>query len=163
MRVVFAGSFDPPTNGHMDIIIRAAGMFDHVFVVLARNIFKDQFFSVDVRVELLKALIRELGLDNVTVETWDGLVSDYAREHQCKALLRSVRSMVEIPGEHNMATMNERLKTSLETILMFSRPELSDISSSAVREVISWGRLPAGIVPDLVRKELEKRYGPLLQ
>ena len=163
MRVVFAGSFDPPTNGHMDIIIRASKVFESVHVVLAKNIYKESFLSLEVRQSLLNNLTQDLGLSNVIVVSWDGLIADYASSNACNALLRSVRSMYEVPAEQRMAQMNGRLEDSLETIFMFSKPELSDISSTAVRELVSWKRLPKNIVPETVRKELEKRYGPLSQ
>jgi pantetheine-phosphate adenylyltransferase len=163
MRVVFAGSFDPPTNGHMDIILRASSVFESVHVVLAKNIYKESFLALDVRQSLLEELVRHSGLSNVVVVSWDGLIADYVSKNSCQALLRSVRSMYEVPAEQRMAQMNGRLEESLETVFMFSKPELSDISSTAVRELVSWKRLPKNIVPESVRKELEKRYGPLSQ
>ncbi|MCX7026973.1 MAG: pantetheine-phosphate adenylyltransferase [Spirochaetes bacterium] len=163
MKAIFAGSFDPPTWGHVDIISRGSGMFEELRVVLAKNIRKEAIFSPEERQKMLRHLISDLGLANVVVDLCDGLLADYAVEHSCKVLLRSVRTSVEIPYEQGMATMNQRLQPSLETIVMFSKPELQDISSSTVRELLAWRRLPPGIVPELVQKELEKRYGPLLQ
>lgn len=163
MRVVFAGSFDPPTFGHLDIIVRASAIFEHVHVVMALNIYKQPFLPLETRMELLRRLVYDRNLGNVTVASWGGLTSDYAVQNNCHALLRSVRSMYEVPGEQRMASMNGRLKETLETVFLFSKPELSDISSTAVRELVSWKRLPDGIVPEEVRKELEKRYGPLSQ
>jgi pantetheine-phosphate adenylyltransferase len=163
MKAIFAGSFDPPTWGHLDIISRGSAMFEELRVVLAKNIRKETIFSPEERQEMLRRLISELGLTNVVVDFCGGLLADYALEHSCKVLLRSVRTLTEIPYEQSMATMNQRLQPSLETIVMFSRPELQDISSSTVRELLAWRRLPPKIVPELVQKELEKRYGPLLQ
>lgn len=163
MKAIFAGSFDPPTWGHLDIISRGSRMFEELRVVLAKNIRKENIFTPEERQAMLRSLIEELGLTNVFVELWGGLLADYAVSNSCKVLVRGVRTLTEIPYEQGMATMNQRLNPSLETIVMFSKPELQDISSSAVRELIAWRRLPAGIVPDLVEKELEKRFGPLQQ
>ena len=138
-------------------------MFEELRVVLAKNIRKETIFSTEERQEMLRQLISDLGLANVVIDLCSGLLSDYAIEHSCKVLLRSVRTSTEIPYEQSMATMNQRLNPALETIVMFSKPELQDISSSTVRELLAWRRLPQGIVPGLVQKELEKRYGPLLQ
>jgi pantetheine-phosphate adenylyltransferase len=163
MKAIFAGSFDPPTWGHLDIIKRGSGMFEELRIVLARNIRKETIFSPEERQEMLRRLVSDLGLSNVVVDLCGGLLADYAVEHSCNVLLRSVRTLTEIPYEQGMATMNQRLQPSLETIVMFSKPELQDISSSTVRELLAWRRLPPAIVPELVQKELEKRYGPLLQ
>ena len=107
--------------------------------------------------EMLNKLIREAGLSTIVVDSWEGLIADYARKAGCNVLIRSIRNMGDIPYEQVMATMNSRLDAPLETLLMFARPELAYISSSAVRELVSWKRLPGGIVPDLVQKELELR------
>lgn len=163
MKAIFAGSFDPPTLGHLDIIARGSAMFEELRVVLARNIRKEMIFSPEERQDMLRCLVSDLGLTNVVVDLCAGLLADYAMENSCKVLLRSIRTLTEIPYEQGMATMNQRLQPSLETIVMFSKPELQDISSSTVRELLAWRRLPPDIVPELVQKELEKRYGPLLQ
>jgi len=163
MRVIFAGSFDPPTTGHMDIMGRAAVLFDEVRVVVAHNLQKQSLFSLHERMDMLNTLIKEAALSNIIVDSWEGLIADYARKNGCNVLIRSIRNMGDIPYEQVMATMNSRLNPPLETLLMYARPELAYISSSAVRELVVWKRLPSGIVPVLVQKELEKRYGPLLQ
>jgi len=163
MKAIFAGSFDPPTFGHLDIIERGAGMFEEIRIVLATNIRKESIFSLDERTNMMSSLVADMGIRNAVVDSWGGLLCDYARDHGCKVLLRSIRFLTEVPYEQGMATMNQRLNADLETIIMFSKPELQDISSSAVRELLAWRRLPDGVVPDSVRKELEKRYGPLSQ
>ena len=163
MKAVFAGSFDPPTLGHLDIIERAAPLFSELRVLVGRNLAKEPLLSVDERMELLGRLVADAGLPNVVIDAWDGLVAEYAKARGCDVLLRSVRGMGEIPYEQMMATYNRRLLGGVETIFLFARPEFVDVSSSAVRELVAWKRLPRGIVPDLVEKELEKRYGPLLQ
>jgi pantetheine-phosphate adenylyltransferase len=163
MKAVFAGTFDPPTSGHLDIISRAAPIFAELRVVVAHNLQKQPLFSLEERMDMLERLVAEEGFANIVIDSWDGLIAEYARKNTCGILLRSIRNMAEIPYEQVMATMNARLEKGLETMFMFSMPGLSDVSSSAVRELVVWKRLPPGIVPDLVQKELEKRYGPLLQ
>ncbi len=163
MKAVFAGSFDPPTMGHMDIIRRASPLFAQLRVVVGKNLQKQTLFSTEERMTMLEKLIAEEGLGNVALDSWDGFVAEYALRNDCGVLLRSIRSMADIPYEQVMATMSGRIEKSIETLIMFSKPEFSDISSSAVRELVVRKRLPHGIVPPLVEKELEKRYGPLLQ
>lgn len=164
MKAVFAGTFDPPTWGHLDIIRRASPIFTQLRIVVGRNLQKQPLFPQKERIDMLNRLIaKENGLSNIVIEAWDGLIAEYAHANGCGVLLRSVRNMGEIPYEQVMASMNERLAKPIETMLMFSRPDLSDVSSSAVREFVAWKRLPPGIVPELVRKELEKKFGPLSQ
>lgn len=163
MKAVFAGSFDPPTLGHMDIIERAALLFSELRVLVGRNIAKEPLLQTGERVDLLKRLVADACLGNVVIEAWDGLVAEYAKANGCGVLLRSVRNMGEIPYEQMMATYNRRLAGGVETVFLFARPEFVDLSSSAVRELVAWKRLPRSLVPRLVEKELEKRHGPLLQ
>lgn len=161
MKAVFAGTFDPPTAGHLDIIKRASGLFDELHVVVGHNLGKSPFLDIDVRIALLGGLAGEEGLGNVVIARWDGLTAEYARSRDCRVLVRSVRDEADLGYERTMALMSARLFPGVETLFMFARPDLVDVSSSAVRELVRWGRVPAGIVPDLVRNELEKRFGPL--
>lgn len=163
MNAVFAGTFDPPTLGHLDVMRRGAAVFKLLRVVVAHNVSKQSLFTVEERMAMLEGLVREEGFENVVVDSWDGLVAVYARAHGCGVLLRSFRSMSEIPYEQTMATMSSRIDPAIETMFFLSKPEYQDISSSAVRELVTWKRLPKGVVPGLVEKELEKRHGPLLQ
>jgi len=163
MKAVFAGSFDPPTLGHQDIIERAAPLFSELRVLVGRNLTKEPLLPAGERMDLLKRLVSDAGLGNVVIDSWDGLVAEYAKAHGCDVLLRSIRNMGEIPYEQMMATYNRKLIGGVETVFLFARPEFADLSSSAVRELIAWKRLPRGLVSGLVEKELEKRYGPLLQ
>ena len=163
MKAVFAGSFDPPTLGHLDIIRRASPIFAELRVVVGHNLHKQPLQSLEKRMDMLRRLVEADGLPNVTIDSWHGLIAEYAGAQGCGVLVRSVRSMADIPYEHTMSSFNRRMKSGLETLIMFSRPEFADISSSTVRELLAWKRLPRGIVPDLVQKELELSFGPLLQ
>ncbi|PKL06389.1 MAG: pantetheine-phosphate adenylyltransferase [Spirochaetae bacterium HGW-Spirochaetae-9] len=163
MKAVFAGSFDPPTLGHIDIIRRASPIFAELRVVVGHNIQKQPLLSLERRMDMLRRLVEADGLSNVTIDSWHGLIAEYAGAQGCGVLVRSVRSMADIPYEQTMSSFNRRMKDGLETLIMFSRPEFADISSSTVRELLAWKRLPRSIVPDLVQKELELTFGPLLQ
>lgn len=145
----------------MDIIGRAAALFGELHVVLAHNPGKSPFLDIDARLALLEGLVAERKLGNVVVARWDGLTAEYARSAGCGVLVRSVRDEADLGYERTMALMSARLFPGVESLFMFARPDLVDVSSSAVRELVRWGRIPEGIVPDLVRIELEKRFGPL--
>jgi len=164
MKVVFAGSFDPPTMGHIDIIKRSAALFEEVHVVIAHNGNKPAFLPAEVRLSLLERTIAAEKLtDKVHAAIWEGPIVDYAAANGCVALVRCIRSFADLPGEQLMASMNLRLSSSMDTLFFVARREYADISSSAVRELVALKRLPANVVPAAVQKELENRFGPLLQ
>ncbi len=122
-------------------------------MVVGLNLLKKTLFSLEERMQMLQRLLVDELASNVVLDSWEGLISEYAKKNGCGVLLRSVRSMADVPYEQMMAAMNSRLGNPLETMIMFSSPELSDISSSAVRElVVSWKRLPHGIVPPWWKK-----------
>jgi pantetheine-phosphate adenylyltransferase len=163
MNAVFAGTFDPPTLGHLDIIARASSLFEKLNVVIGKNPAKKPLFDTVKRIDLLKQLLADLSLKNVSVEQWDGLVAEYAIKNGCRILVRSLRNQTDLPFEQVMAKYNSLLAGGMETLILLPRQELAHVSSSHVRELVSYGRLPDGLVPQLVRKELELLYGPLLQ
>jgi pantetheine-phosphate adenylyltransferase len=150
---VFAGSFDPPTAGHLDVIEGALGIFDTLYVVVAMNPEKDGMFTVEERVAMLKA-VNTYG-DRMKIVTWKGLVTDFAREHNCSVLVRGIRNAAELPYESTMAYMNRRLDPSIKTVFFLYDAKHVDISSSLVRDLVSHGRLPDGIVPDGVAAVLK--------
>lgn len=156
---IFAGTFDPPTLGHMDVITRAAAIFDGLRVVVADNSSKRGFFSAEERIALLETCCK--GILGVSVHRWDGLVSDFARSTGCSVLVRGVRDSRDAEYEKTMAYFNRRLEAGLETVFIFCEPGLADISSSAARELATRGRMPSGIVPPEVLEALEARFGPL--
>ena len=160
MRVVFAGSFDPPTMGHVDIVRRCANLFDRVDIVVGRNESKVPFLPIEMRLEMLQAVVEGEGLTSrVNVARWDGAIVEYAVSNNCDALVRCIRNCNDLPSEQAMASMNRRL-VGIETLFLMVDREYADVSSSAVRELVSLKRLPAGIVPEVVRQELERRFGP---
>jgi pantetheine-phosphate adenylyltransferase len=161
---VFAGSFDPPTAGHLDVMESALSIFDVLYVVVALNPEKDGLFTIDERVEMLNA-INKFG-NRMQVYTWNGLVTDFAREHGCSVLVRGLRNAAELPYESTMAYMNRRLDPKIKTVFFLYDAKHVDISSSLVRDLVSHNRLPDGIVPECVSKVLKKilreRGQPLL-
>ena len=144
------GSFDPVTVGHLDIIRRAAALFDRVIVVVLHNPAKRGFFTVEQRIRLLRAACASL--PQVTVDASDGMTVDYARAHHADAMVRGLRSVGDFESESVLAQWNRRLAPETETLFMVSAPEHTLLSSSAVRELMSFGGpwqscLPEAAVP----------------
>ncbi|HKM17576.1 MAG TPA: pantetheine-phosphate adenylyltransferase, partial [Limnochordia bacterium] len=148
---VCPGSFDPVTYGHVDIIQRVSELFDHVYVAVLRNREKQSFFSIDERLEMLHLSVKEL--DNVSVESFDGLVVEYARKKGATAIVRGLRAVTDFEYEFKLATMNRNLDPEIETIFMMTSSQYSFLSSSAVKEVASFG----GDVSQWVSPEVAKR------
>ncbi|MEN6364454.1 MAG: pantetheine-phosphate adenylyltransferase [Rectinema sp.] len=158
-KAVFAGTFDPPTLGHLDIVRRSARIFGGLCVLVGDNSVKKGVFSIDERLSLLHTLCA--GIEGVTIDRWDGLIAEYARREGYDILVRGVRDMRDIEYERVMASMNARLEEGLETVFIFTDPRYADISSSAVRELAYRGRMPDGIVSEEVCEALEAHFGPL--
>jgi pantetheine-phosphate adenylyltransferase len=133
-RGLYAGSFDPITLGHMDIIQRAADFFDELIVGVACNTQKDALFSVEQRVAMIQAACHDLS--NVSVKVLDGLTVDFALQHQVTALVRGLRSAADFEAEYPMAQMNQTLSDGLETVFLATQPRYAGISSSLVKELI---------------------------
>ncbi len=152
-RAVCPGSFDPVTNGHLDIIERAARLFDEVVIAIGVNPRKSGLFSVDERVEMLNASTSSL--PNVSVATFTGLLVDFCREREAKAIVKGVR-VVDFEYEVQMAQMNHRL-TGVETVLLPTSAEYAFLSSSLVKEVASYGGDVSGLMPDDVLRRLTER------
>ena len=151
---VFPGSFDPVTAGHMDIIKRAAAVFDTVRVTVMINVNKQGTIPVEDRIRMLKKACREF--PNVQVDRWNGLLADYMREHGEKVLIRGVRGSAEFEHEYTSAVMNRMLNDRFETFLIPSDPKWSAVSSSAVREIMAFGGEIKGLVPDDCLKDIRE-------
>ena len=143
---VFPGSFDPVTRGHMDLITRAARIFDRVTVTVMVNVHKRGAIPEESRVELLKEACGNL--ENVTVERWDGLLADYMRERGESCVLRGVRGVSEYDGEMTAAAVNRMLNPEMETLLMPATEGMNCVSSSAVREIAAFGGDISTLVPE---------------
>lgn len=150
-KAVCPGSFDPVTKGHLDIVSRAAKIFDEVTVAVLINKRKASLFTVDERIEMLE---RETAhLDNVRVESFHGLLVDFCREREIKAIVKGLRAVSDFDYELQMAQMNHRL-TEVETLFVSTNPLYSYLSSSLVKEVATYGGDVSGLVPDDVLTQL---------
>ncbi|HEY9375522.1 MAG TPA: pantetheine-phosphate adenylyltransferase [Jiangellaceae bacterium] len=153
-RCVCPGSFDPVTNGHLDVIERAASLFDQVVVAVLVNLSKQSMFSVDDRILMLTDVTGHL--PNVTVEAFRGLLVDFCRRRDIPAVVKGLRAVTDFDYELQMAQMNHRL-SGLETMFVAANPDYSYLSSSLVREVAVHGGDVSGLVPDTVLERLADR------
>jgi pantetheine-phosphate adenylyltransferase len=155
VKALYPGTFDPPTNGHIDLIHRGAKIFDHLTVAVLVNPVKDPLFTVDERVEMLKEVTAEIG--NVSVATFDGLMVEFARLQGASAVLRGIRAISDYEHEFQMALMNRRLAPEVETVFLQPAGRYSFVSSRMVKEVFSFGGDVSGLVPPNVLKRLRAR------
>ena len=134
-KAVYAGSFDPITLGHLDLIKEASNIFDKLIVLIAKNPKKQGFLPVEKRMQLIEQSVRDL--KNVEVDTFEGLTVDYAKQHDAKYLLRGMRSVSDFDNEMQISKINEVLNPNIKTVFLFSSSENSAISSSTVREILA--------------------------
>jgi len=153
---IYPGSFDPVTNGHLDIIERAATLFDRLIVAVSMNPGKKPLFTVEERLQMISEVTRHF--DNVTTDSYKGLTVNFACEKNAKAIIRGLRAISDFENEFMMALTNKKLKPAVETIFLMTRAEYSFISSSAVKEVASFGGCVGELVPPLVQKRLRDKY-----
>ncbi|MEO5874036.1 MAG: pantetheine-phosphate adenylyltransferase [Streptosporangiaceae bacterium] len=153
-RVVCPGSFDPVTNGHLDIISRASSLYDEVVVMVSINMAKKNLFTVDERVELIRAVTQEYG--NIKVDSFHGLTVDYCKAHDIPVIVRGLRAVTDFDYELQIAQMNHRM-AGVETLFMATNPLYAFLSSSLMKEVVQWGGDIAGLVPDLIHERLIER------
>jgi len=153
-RCVCPGSFDPVTNGHLDVIERASRLYDEVTVGVLVNVSKSGLFPVEERIEMLREATA--GLGNVTVDSFRGLLVDYCRERDIPVVVKGLRAVSDFDYELQMSQMNNRL-TGLETLFVATNPEYSFLSSSLVKEVAKWGGDVSGLVPEPVLQRLRAR------
>jgi pantetheine-phosphate adenylyltransferase len=152
---VYPGSFDPLTNGHVDIIERGARLFDRIIVALLRNAEKSPLFSVEERLEIARTVFK--GFRNVEVDTFDGLLVDYVERRNAQVIVRGLRAVSDFEYEFQMALMNRRLNGKIETVFMMPAEQYSYISSRLIKEVFSLGGRVHGLVPDIVEERLRRK------
>lgn len=155
---VYPGTFDPVTHGHLDLADRGRQHFDHLVMAILRNEDKEPLFSVQERVELLREAVT--GWDNVDVESFDGLLVDYAKRIKASVILRGIRALSDFEYEMQMAMMNRRLAPDLEAVFLLPSEEYSFVSSRLVREVAALGGSVDDLVPPNVATALARRLGP---
>jgi pantetheine-phosphate adenylyltransferase len=149
---VYPGSFDPLTNGHVDIISRGAKMFDRIIVAILVNAEKAPLFSMDERVEIARAVFASL--PSVEVDTFDGLLVDYVERRRAQVIVRGLRAVSDFEFEFQMALMNQRLNPKIDTVFMMPAEQYTYISSRLIKEVFSLGGRVNGLVPELVEERL---------
>lgn len=142
---IYPGSFDPITNGHLDIITRGAKIYDKVIVAVLVNMDKKCLFSIEERVELIKRVTKDI--DNVEVLSFEGLLVDFAKLNNSKVILKGLRTMSDFEYEFQMALMNSKLDSEIETVFMMTSSEYSYVSSSSVKQVAKFGGSIEGLVP----------------
>ena len=154
---VYPGSFDPITNGHLDLIRRGLNVVDRIIVAVAINPAKKHMFSIEERVEMAKMAVGDN--PRVTVESFDGLLVDYLKKCNTHILLRGLRAVLDFEYEFQMALMNRRLDRKVETIFMMTGYKWFYVSSRIIRDVVVAGGSVEGLVPDFVNKKLQERFG----
>lgn len=155
---IYPGSFDPLTNGHLDLVERGAKIFDELIVSILRNPEKEALFSVEERREMIEEMTQRFS--NVRVDTFDGLMVDYATRVGATAVLRGIRAISDYEYELQMALMNRKLEPRLETVFMMPAETYSYLSSRLVRQVAMLGGSVRGLVPEMVEQKLREKLGP---
>jgi pantetheine-phosphate adenylyltransferase len=156
VRAIYPGSFDPLTNGHLDLIERGSKIFDELIVGILRNSEKDPLFTLAERLDMLNQMVKRF--ENVRVESFEGLLVDYAMRKNAKAVLRGIRAISDYEYELQMALMNRKLQPQLETVFMMPAEAYSYLSSRLVKEVFRLGGSVRGLVPELVEERLREKF-----
>lgn len=152
---IYAGSFDPFTKGHQNVIDRGLKVFNKIIVALAHNVSKKTIFTLHERVEIIKEIYKDR--DNVIVESFEGLLVDYSKKIGTNVLLRGMRSVSDFEYELQMALANKTLQPEVETVFIVTDSDYSHIRSSLIREIVSLGGSVKNMVPDLVEKKLKEK------
>lgn len=155
---IYPGSFDPITLGHLDVIARATKMFDKVYVVILKNSKKQNLFNEEERCAMIQETIQEAGIPNVEVEVGHGLTVRYAKEKKASVIIRGLRATMDFEYEIQIASVNMSLAPEIETIFLPTKPELSFISSTAVKEIAMAKEPLTHLVPPAVEKMLTKKF-----
>ncbi|MGE3177216.1 MAG: pantetheine-phosphate adenylyltransferase, partial [Vicinamibacterales bacterium] len=153
---VYPGSFDPLTNGHVDIITRGARLFDRIVVAMLVNAEKSPLFSMDERVDVARHVFRDHA--NVEIDTFEGLLVDYVERRRADVIVRGLRAISDFEYEFQMALMNRRLNGRIETIFMMPAEQYTYISSRMIKEVFSLGGRVSGLVPEAVEARLREKF-----
>jgi pantetheine-phosphate adenylyltransferase len=158
VKCIYPGSFDPLTNGHLDLIARGAKIFDHLVVAILNNSEKAPLFPVAEREEMLTEAVQSFG--NVSVATFDGLLVEFVRKQRAHAILRGVRAISDYEYELQMALMNRRLAPQVETVFLMADEKYSYVSSRLIKNVFELGGSVEGLVPETVIRRLKAKVTP---
>jgi len=156
---VYPGSFDPITNGHLDLIQRALRVFDHIVVAVATNAFKQSLFTIEERMEMIRESLKDY--PQVTIDSFDGLLVNYAMRQKARAVLRGLRAVTDFEYEFQLAMMNRRLEPEVETVFLMTGLRWVFLSSSILKEAAVHGGNIEGMVPEIVIQKLREKFGQL--
>ncbi len=154
---VYPGSFDPITNGHLDLIQRGLKIFDHIIVAVATNRFKQSLFTIEERMEMVRISLENT--PNVSIDTFPGLLVEYAKKQNARAILRGLRAVTDFEYEFQLAMMNRRLEPEVETVFLMTGLRWIFLSSSILKEAAIHGGNIEGMVPEIVYKKLKEKFG----
>jgi pantetheine-phosphate adenylyltransferase len=155
-KAVYPGTFDPMTKGHLDVINRSRKLFSQIIILIAHHDEKDPLFSIQERKEMIEESIKDL--DNVSVDSYDGLLVDYALKKDVNVVIRGLRAISDFEYEFQMALMNRKLSPDVETIFLVPHESFTYLSSSLIKEIISVGGDISHFVPPIVKQFLEKKF-----
>ncbi|OGQ35621.1 MAG: pantetheine-phosphate adenylyltransferase [Deltaproteobacteria bacterium RIFCSPHIGHO2_12_FULL_43_9] len=155
MKAIYPASFDPITNGHLDIIERALKIVDHLVLLIARSPDKPGLLSKEERLDILKNLFE--GKKNITIDYWDGLIMEYSKKHDINLVIRGLRAISDFEYEYMMASMNKKLNPKVETIFMMTGETYYYLSSRTIKEVVSLGGSVKGLVPPIAEQRLREK------
>lgn len=153
---IYPGSFDPITNGHMDIIERGLSLFDHIIVAILHNPAKKALFSISERIEMLEVSLKDMG--SIEIDTFNGLLVDYAAQRQVSVILRGMRAISDFEYEFQLALMNRRLNRKVQTVFLMTGMRWIFTSSSIIKEAAQFGGNIKGMVPPVVKRKLAEKY-----
>ncbi|MDD5131772.1 MAG: pantetheine-phosphate adenylyltransferase [bacterium] len=153
---VYPGSFDPVTYGHLDIAKRATNIFDHLIIAVTSNQAKKTLFSITERVEMLKAVTKQM--PKVEVRSFNGLLVEFVKEHQAKVIIRGLRAVSDFEYELQMALMNRKLESAVDTVFLMPAEPYTYLSSSVVKEIMSKGGQAAQFLPPFVEQKLRQKF-----
>ncbi|MGA8572288.1 MAG: pantetheine-phosphate adenylyltransferase [Desulfobaccales bacterium] len=156
---VYPGSFDPITNGHLDLIQRALKIFDHIIVAVATNAFKQSLFTIEERMEMIRESLKDH--PQITIDSFEGLLVNYAKRQKARAILRGLRAVTDFEYEFQLAMMNRRLEPEVETVFLMTGLRWVFLSSSILKEAAVHGGNIEGMVPEIVVKKLREKFARL--
>ncbi len=154
---IYPGSFDPITNGHIDLVYRSLRLFDEVIIAILINPEKQSLFTTEERKEMIQEIFKNT--PRVAVDTFDGLLVNYAKKKGASVVIRGIRAFSDFEYEFQMALMNRRLSDELETVFLMPAESYSYLSSKLVKEIFKFGGSLKGLIPDVVEKSLKKKFG----